>query len=37
VRAARVVSEVKREQEAKERRFEAIMTEVKEEFRLNER
>lgn len=37
VRAARVVSEVKREQEAKERRFEAIMTEVKEKFRLNER
>lgn len=36
VRVARVVSEVKREQEAKERRFEAIMTQVKEEFRLNE-
>ena len=36
MRATRVASEVKREQEAKERRFEAIMTQVKEEFRLNE-
>lgn len=36
IRAARVVSEVKSEQQAKERRFEAILADVKAEFRLTE-